>query len=108
MQTYATPATGEVTLGPYTVDGYDEESRTVYEFYGCYWHGCPDCYPNLATEMHPHQVQKTYQDLYEETGRRAKALEDQGYAVVSIWEHEFDRLVQQNPTLQQFIQDLDI
>jgi hypothetical protein len=39
---------GEVTLGPYTVDGYDEESRTVYEFYGCYWHGCPDCYPNLA------------------------------------------------------------
>jgi hypothetical protein len=26
---------GEVTLGPYTVDGYDEASRTVYEFYGC-------------------------------------------------------------------------
>jgi hypothetical protein len=23
---------GEVTLGPYTVDGYDEESHTVYEF----------------------------------------------------------------------------
>jgi hypothetical protein len=42
---------GEVTLGPYTVDGYNEESRTVYEFYGCYWHGCPDWYPNLATEM---------------------------------------------------------
>jgi hypothetical protein len=99
---------GEVTLGPYTVDGYDEESRTVYEFYGCYWHGCPDCYPNLATEMHPHRVQKTYQDLYRETGRRAKALEEQGYTVVSIWEHEFDRLVRQNPQLHQFIQDLDI
>jgi hypothetical protein len=39
---------GEVTLGHYTVDGYDEESRTVYEFYGCYWHGCPDCYPQFS------------------------------------------------------------
>ena len=99
---------GEVTLGSYTVDGYDEESHTVYEFYGCYWHGCPECYPNLATEKHPHRVQQTYQDLYEETQRRAQALEDQGYNVISMWEHEFDRLVQQNPQLQQFIQDLDI
>jgi hypothetical protein len=90
------------------VDGYDEASRTVYEFYGCYWHGCPDCYPNLTTEKHPHRVQKTYQDLYEETERRAKALEDQGYTVISILEHEFDRIVQQNPQLEQFIQDLDI
>jgi very-short-patch-repair endonuclease len=53
--------------------------------------------------MHPNRVQKTYQDLYEETGRRAKALEDQGYTVVSIWEHEFDRLVEQNTQLYKFI-----
>jgi hypothetical protein len=26
------PNGGEVTLGLYTVDGYNEESRTVYEF----------------------------------------------------------------------------
>jgi hypothetical protein len=58
--------------------------------------------------MHPHRVQKTYQDLYEETHGRAKALEDQGYTVISIWEHDFDRLVRQNPPLQQFIQTLDI
>jgi hypothetical protein len=58
--------------------------------------------------MHPHGVQKTYQDLYEETQRRAKVLEDQVYMVASIWEHEFDRVVRQNPQLHQFIQDLDI
>ena len=58
--------------------------------------------------MHPHRVHQTYQDLYEETQRRAKALEDQGYTVISMWKHDFDRLVQQNPQLQQFIQDLDI
>jgi hypothetical protein len=99
---------GEVTLGPYSVDGYDEESHIVYEFYGCYWHGCPECYPNLATEMHPHRVQQTYQALYEQTLKRAAALEEQGYTVISIWEHDFDRRVQENPELQQFVEDLDI
>jgi hypothetical protein len=99
---------GEVTLGSYTVGGYEEESRNVYEFYACYWYRCPDCDPNLATEIHPHRVHKTYQDLYEETGRRAKALEDQDYTVVSIWEHEFDRKVQQNLQLHQTTQDLNI
>jgi hypothetical protein len=99
---------GEVSIGSYTVDCYDEESRTVYKSYGCYWHGCPECYQNLATEMYPHRVQKTYQDLYEETGRGANAFEDQSYKVVSIWEHKFDRLSRQNPELQRFVQDLDI
>lgn len=36
---------GEVQIGNCTVDGYDEQTRTIYEFYGCYWHGCPTCYP---------------------------------------------------------------
>jgi hypothetical protein len=27
----------------YNVDGYDSETKTVYEFYGCFFHGCPRC-----------------------------------------------------------------
>ena len=30
----------------YFVDGYDPLTRTVYEFHGCLYHGCPRCYPN--------------------------------------------------------------
>ena len=26
------------------VDGYCEQTNTVYEFQGCFWHGCPKCY----------------------------------------------------------------
>ena len=26
------------------VDGYCAETNTVYEFQGCFWHGCPKCY----------------------------------------------------------------
>ena len=27
------------------VDGYDALTRTVYEFHGCIYHGCPTCFP---------------------------------------------------------------
>ena len=28
----------------YYLDGYDAVTRTAYEFHGCLWHGCPQCY----------------------------------------------------------------
>ena len=28
------------------VDGYCHDTQTVYEFQGCFTHGCPTCYPN--------------------------------------------------------------
>ena len=36
----------ELTIGDkaYKVDGFCEETNPVYEFYGCFWHGCPNCY----------------------------------------------------------------
>lgn len=35
----------EVQLGCYYADGYHPETRRVYEFFGCYFHGCPKCFP---------------------------------------------------------------
>ncbi|XP_061192292.1 uncharacterized protein LOC133200521 [Saccostrea echinata] len=99
---------GEVKIGSYTVDGYQEATRTVYEFYGCYWHGCPTCYPNLQTESHPHRTQFTYEQLHQETLRRSSVLEEMGYSLRSIWEHEFDQQVQREVTLQNYVRDLDI
>ncbi|XP_061191720.1 uncharacterized protein LOC133199940 [Saccostrea echinata] len=99
---------GEVKIGSYTVDGYQEATRTIYEFYGCYWHGCPTCYPNLQTETHPHRTQFTYQELHEETLRRNTVLEEMGYSVHSIWEHDFDQQVQIEGALQNYVRDLDI
>ncbi|XP_055999674.1 uncharacterized protein LOC130047925 [Ostrea edulis] len=58
--------------------------------------------------MHPHRVQHTYQDLHVQTLKRATALEEQGYTVVSLWEHEFDQQVQNNIELQTFIQEVNI
>jgi len=29
----------------YHADGYDPRTGFVYEFYGCFYHGCPECFP---------------------------------------------------------------
>jgi len=34
---------GELQIGPYKVDGVC--GPKVFEFHGCYWHGCPSCMP---------------------------------------------------------------
>ncbi|XP_022295019.2 uncharacterized protein LOC111105138 [Crassostrea virginica] len=98
---------GEVRVGNFTVDGYDESTRTVYEFYGCYWHGCPVCYPDLVTETHPHQTRCTYQSLYERTLIRENSLKEQGYIIVSMWEHEFDKHFEKHISFNEFVKELD-
>src|SRR5262249_40181392 len=32
----------------YKVDGYHDESQTVYQFHGCYFHGCSKCYDEFT------------------------------------------------------------
>ena len=48
----------------YSVDGYDQESNIVYEFQGCFWHGCPDCYKNRK-EKHRRLEDRTMEAVYE-------------------------------------------
>lgn len=44
-----------------TVDGYDPERNIVYQYHGCYYHGCTTCYPN-QTEVHRrHAGRKMYE-----------------------------------------------
>jgi hypothetical protein len=35
----------------YKADGYCEELNTIFEYNGCYWHGCADCYPEPDEEL---------------------------------------------------------
>ena len=84
------------------VDGYHQESKTVFQFHGCLWHGCEKCYPEerqkpvqqktrqgkviprLDTEKKP-MNRKT---AYELTLQRTRSLRKEGYRVVEKWEHE--------------------
>ena len=53
----------------YTVDGYDEETNAVYEFQGCFFHGCRTCYPN-RTEPHSRLENRCADDVYRCTQKK--------------------------------------
>jgi hypothetical protein len=57
------------------VDGLDNHNN-VYEFSGCYYHGCPKCNPSNSKK-------------YEKTIQKNKAIVDAGYNLIHIWECEW-------------------
>jgi len=69
----------------YKVDGYCEETKTIYEFHGDYYHGNPAIY---APETINTTVNKTMGELYQATLNREEFLRN-GWNLVVIWESEW-------------------
>lgn len=68
-------------------DGYCEETNTVYEYHGDFWHGHPNYFnPN---DIHP-IINKPYIELYNQTLEREQTIRSLGYNLVTIWEHEWN------------------
>ena len=91
----------------YTVDGFDEDTNTVYEFQGCFWHGCRSCYPNRS-ETHRCLEDRTMADVYICTQGKVTDLESRGYKVIQIRECQWSKLKQDNPAVRDFVNQLDI
>jgi predicted nucleic acid-binding Zn-ribbon protein len=85
---------GEFKIGSYHVDGYNAATREVYEFEGCFFHGCLACYPDRSklNSVSGH----TYRNLLYRTLQRGQYIREQGYTVVVMWEHTwttFNRVI---------------
>ena len=121
---------GEKRVGNYSLDGYCEETRTAYEFQGCFWHGkdlfdvmytkygknmnvfffsflgCPECYKNRETVNSNNQ--KTMEQLYKDTVRKVKYLKDQGFKVEQKWECELEKEKNEDEEMKQFFEEHEI
>jgi G:T-mismatch repair DNA endonuclease (very short patch repair protein) len=69
----------------YSVDALVD--RTVYEFYGTYWHGDPRTYESSTWNE---RCQMTMGELYERTCERERRLRSAGYDVRCVWEQDWD------------------
>jgi hypothetical protein len=76
-------------LPHYSVDGYCAETRTVYEFLGCYYHGCK-CLP--FRDVKTLTSGETLAERYEQTLARIELLKRAGYNVKVQWECEFEEV----------------
>jgi hypothetical protein len=79
---------GEFKIGPYQVDGIDKDNKTVYEYYGCFYHGCPKCCGKHFMEVNG-VIGKTYCALYEMTKIRESFFKKNSWKMESIWACEW-------------------
>jgi|CXWL01.1.fsa_nt_gi Zn finger protein HypA/HybF involved in hydrogenase expression len=71
------------------VDGYVEDTKTVYEFFGDYWHGNPKVFSQKNINANN---KRSFGVLYLDTLYKISCLERSGYSVVYIWESDWDLL----------------
>ncbi|KAL4083555.1 hypothetical protein QTP88_028871 [Uroleucon formosanum] len=74
---------GEKTIAGNKVDGFDNKSKTVYQFHGCFWHGCTKCFKDR--EIINNISHETMDDLYQKTIERSTAIKNAGYNLVEQW-----------------------
>ena len=80
----------QIRIGRYVVDGYDPDTKTIYEFNGDFWHGNPDVF---RKDDYNNVVKRTFGELYQKTLKKETELKRRGYNVISIWENDFDKLI---------------
>ena len=68
----------------YRADGYSPSTNTIYEFHGCYWHGCSckEGYAKSEIEKELHLERRV------KTKEREAFITSKGYTLVVVWEHE--------------------
>ena len=83
------------------MDGYHEDSRTIFEFYGCYWHGCPTHFPDRNRVQH-HQCLTMHQ-LHILTIGKSEELRKAVYQVVEFWECDYDKRYKEDPDFRYLV-----
>ena len=60
------------------VDGYVPKTRTIFQYYGCKWHGCPCRKERNSLD----------EESYSKTIDLEKKMKEQGFKLISVWECE--------------------
>ncbi len=65
------------------VDGYSDATKTVYQFHGCFYHGCVMCKPKNRDVK---QRGRTLNQKFKQTEKITQYIKDCGFTVVEMWE----------------------
>jgi hypothetical protein len=93
---------GEMRIEGYKTDGYHKDQATgveeVFEFLGCYYHGCSDCYKDQTVKNH--RLQKSMGELNGHVKSRLAHFLSKGYKCIYMWECVFNKELEASPRLQ--------
>lgn len=74
----------------YMCDGYDPKTNTIYEFNGCFWHGCAKCFASGDTNP---VTGYTYEEHRSKTEKKRAYLTEKGFHYVEMWECDYNQQV---------------
>ena len=91
----------------FLVDGYlpatlPGEKNIVFEFQGCYTHGCKKCFKDENRRKHM-SYGRSLDEAFENTRAKIEKIKLLGYETREMWECEFDRIKSENPELLRFV-----
>lgn len=82
----------------YSADGYCENTNTIYEFHGDFWHGNPKLFkPANINSING----KPFGELYIKTLEREHLIQSLGYNLVVMWEYDWNKINKSIKKLQQ-------
>jgi hypothetical protein len=81
-------AEGEQRILGRHVDGYCAETCTIYQFHGCFYHGCEKCYDS---DGYNKVSNEKFYTLCEKTRRTTQLFEMNNYRVIEKWECDYMR-----------------
>ena len=77
-----------------------DQHGTIYEFHGCFYHGCSSCYPQRSLVNPVNDI--TMEELHTKTMVKTEMLRARGHTVIELWECEFKQLMKENPGLEKY------
>ena len=75
------------------VDGFCEETKEIFEFHGCFYHGCTKCFLHGRNKTLYSEDNISMNLRYAATLEKSAHLRKLGYRVVEMWECEFKNLL---------------
>lgn len=86
----------QIGVGRTHVDGFDPATNTIYEFNGCFFHGCPTCFVN-RDQRHSKLDNRTMREVYQSTMQRVHYFQSLGHPVKVMWECTWKQFKESRP-----------
>ncbi|KAJ8977377.1 hypothetical protein NQ317_015492 [Molorchus minor] len=76
----------EIMLSGFNIDGYCKNTNQVFEFHGCYYHGCPTCIIENRDKPTYDNASETMETRYQNTIAKTERLRNAWFSVIEKWE----------------------
>ncbi|KAJ8951329.1 hypothetical protein NQ317_017624 [Molorchus minor] len=80
-------------------------TKQVFEFHGCYYHGCPTCFTENRDKPTYDNTSETMETRYQNTIAKTERLRNAGFSVIEKWECVFRREMDTNTDIKQYVEN---